>query len=74
MDSTGKESVAVADGWTVSLVAVSARSTPTQDALSKRRRPRHSSAGAQPLRSVEDLLIDELLDEEAEAFYAALNV
>ena len=31
-------------------------------------------AGAQPLRSVEDLLIDELLDEEAEAFYAALNV
>jgi hypothetical protein len=31
-------------------------------------------AGAQPLRSVEDLLIDELLDEEAEAFYAALDV
>lgn len=30
-------------------------------------------AGAKPLRSVDDLLIDELTDEEADAFYAALD-
>ena len=30
-------------------------------------------AGAKPLRSVDDLVIGDLTDEEADAFYAALD-